>query len=208
MAHQPYPGPWQGGPQPPYPPPPPPRNRTGLIVGLATALAVAVVALVVVLVTKGDDGGSGGSADPGTGGTGGAPSAARPGTVPNTQPARSTKPYEQLALDFVSEVQNNDLDGARRLTCASFRSKIRIAPLDLHSPTGMVVNKIDTFLLGGSSALTDTDTNAVSKANVGVRLQDGDQWVQWILAVRPEGGEQRICGNRVMDRLDIVPSVS
>ncbi|WP_166658964.1 hypothetical protein [Labedaea rhizosphaerae] len=174
--------------------------------GLAVALAVAVVALVVVLVSNGGDHDSAGpDATGGTGGTGGSARAARPTAVPNRQPVRPKSPYEQVGYDYVSAVQNNDLDSARRLACASFRDQVKLAPLGLHSPTGVTVDKVDTFELGGSSALGGTDGEPLEKASVGIRVQDGDNWVQWVFAIRPEGGAPRVCGQSVVDNLDPVP---
>jgi hypothetical protein len=186
-----------------------------LIVCLAGALAIALVTLVIVLVNNGDDtGGTAGPGDSTGGGTHGAPgtggraATARP-SAPQSQPQRPKTAYEQVAFDYVSAVQNNDLASAQALTCPSFRAQAKIAPLGLHSPTGVTVNKVDTFQLGGTNAITDSDTAGADgpliKANVGLRVQDGENWVHWVFKVLPQSGQPRICGQTVLDKLDIVP---
>ena len=210
MSQQPYapypsgPAGWHGA-----PPPPPPRSsaKTAWIVGLTAALAIALAALVVVLVSShggGDRDASGPAAPAGTG-TGGSARAARPTAVPNRQPVRPKSAYEQVGYDYVSAVQNNDIGSARRLACEGFRSQVKLAPLGLRSPTGVTVDKVDTFQLGGSDAIGGTGGEPLEKANVGIRVQDGDNWVQWVFTIEPEGGVPRICGQTVVDKLDMVP---
>jgi hypothetical protein len=209
---------WQGG--PPLPPPPPPKGgRAWVIVGLSGALAIAVIALVVVLLTNGkdDDGGTASpGGDHGTSGTGHGGAATAHPAAPSGRQQQQAPPetdYERVAFDYVSAVQNNDVTTAQSLACPSFRAQVKVAPLGLRSPTGVTVDKIDTFQLGGANATTDanpgdTGPGTLIKAKVGIRVQDGENWVQWIFTVLPEHGQAQVCGQSVLDKLDLVPDVN
>jgi hypothetical protein len=120
-------------------------------------------------------------------------------------PGSPAKPFEQIALEYVSAVQNKDEASARGLACASYQGQVTVEPT-LRSPDGVTVDTIDTYRVRGSSAISDSPEH-VFRANVGVGVSGGGHDVLWVFKLLPDRGELRVCGQSVLEGDAVVPSI-
>jgi hypothetical protein len=175
-----------------------------VIIALVALVVIASITTLIVVLANKDRGGHS-TGDSGTQANPDAPATAQASSV-EAPPGPPPKPFEQVALDYVSAVQNKDQASARDLACASYQTQVTVEP-ELRSPEGVTVTEIDTYRLSGSSAITNSDApETVLKANVGVVVTGGEQSVLWVLKLQPEGGSLHVCGQTVLGERELVPS--